>query len=90
MGAYVGAGGMLLHLAEPLDPLYAKQLAKGDLRPATVEEEAGQAPSRPASSAGVGQWRDWAVETGMPKHEAMGMSKKQLMEYAESLDEDKG
>lgn len=87
MGAYVGAGGMLLHLDEPLDPLYAKQLAKGDLRHATVEEEAGQAPGRPSQSASVGQWREWAVESGLPRHEVEGMSKKQLQTYAESLDE---
>lgn len=87
MGAYIGAGGMLLHLDEPLNPLYAKQLAKGDLRPATEQEEKGEAPGQPAENATVSQWRDWAIKTGLPKHEVSGMAKKQLIEYADSLGE---
>lgn len=106
VGIYVGEGGILLHLDEsrpgsPADPLMAKQLAKGALRPASVSElealanalaaaEEGKGKlvvivqGRPATSASVGQWRDWAISTGMPKYEAEGMSKKALLMWADA------
>lgn len=88
VGAYVGAGGSLVHLDEsrpgmPADPLMAKQLAKGSLRLATEPEAAGEAPSKPAGSAPVAQWREWAVANGLPPYEAEGMTKKALLLWAD-------
>jgi hypothetical protein len=93
VGTYVGEGGILLHLDEskpgmPADPLMAKQLAKGTLRRADDTELEADAKGevvhgRPATSASVGQWRDWAITQGLAKYEAEGMSKKALLLWAD-------
>lgn len=98
VGTYVGEGGILLHLDEsrpgtPADPLMAKQLAKGALRAADDTELEADAKGevvhgRPATTAPVGQWREWAIGQGLPKHEAADMSKKALLMWADMGTED--
>lgn len=94
-GAYVGDGGILMHLTEskpgqPANEHMAKQLAKGTLRPASVPEAAGEAPSRPATSATVAQWREWAIGAGLPAYEVEGMSKKAILLWADPDAESEG
>lgn len=91
VGAYVGDGGIVIHLDQaksgvPADPLMAKQFAKGTLRLATdaEAETEGVVHGKPSSNALVGVWRDWAISNGLPKYEAEGMSKKALMLWADS------
>lgn len=91
---YQGAGGMRLHLDEPLSPQMAEQVRKGHLVPvgddvAAAEPEAPEAqtaPERPAATAKVDEWRTYAVSLGMPEDDAKAATKAELQEYAAVAD----
>ena len=98
---YQGAGGLRLHLDEPLSPQMADQVAKGHLVPvdgetAEPEEEAPQAPvaadpeapaSKPNANSRVDEWRAYAISLGMPEEDAADATKKDLQEYVQVVED---
>ncbi|MGW4822524.1 hypothetical protein ACWEP4_26910 [Streptomyces sp. NPDC004227] len=95
---YQGAGGLRLHLDEPLSPQMADQIARGHLVPVDDEPEpaeesapeAGefgdgeQAPvKRPSANSKVDDWRAYAVHLGMPEDEAAAATKADLQEWVQ-------
>lgn len=94
---YVGAGGMRVHLDEPLSDEMAKQVAKGQLHPviepAPAEEDAEQpAPDpveaeRPAKNAPVADWRAYAVALGMEADDAKDATKAECQDYVQVVED---
>jgi hypothetical protein len=90
---YVGAGGMRLHLDEPLSDEMAKQVAKGQLHPVvdSAADEDGQQTlpggevERPAKNASVDKWRAYAASLGMDGAE--DATKAECQDYVQVLDE---
>lgn len=93
---YQGAGGLRLHLDEPLSPQMDDQIRKGHLVPVAAdasEEEAsteqtpqtpaGDEPKRPAANAKVDDWRAYAVSLGMPEDEARAATKAELIDWVD-------
>jgi hypothetical protein len=96
---YQGAGGLRLHLDEPLSPQMEEQVRKGHLVPvnddAAVEEpveETSQGPvepqgdddlKRPAGNAKVDDWRAYAVALGMSEDEAKASTKAELVDWVD-------
>jgi hypothetical protein len=89
---YQGAGGLRLHLDEPLSDEMAKQVAKGHLVPVAdpvAEESEKEAPEsdpgddakRPNANSPVADWRAYAVSLGMSEEDAAGATKKDCQEY---------
>jgi len=92
---YQGAGGMRLHLDEPLSDEMAKQVAIGHLVPVNEEaseqeEESPQAPAssdpdapaaKPNANSKVDDWRAYAVSLGMSEEDAAAATKKDCQEY---------
>lgn len=64
---YVGAGGMRLHLDEPLDPVMAAQVDRGELRPADGDE-AGFDPDRGVEPQVVQNGADAPAATRVGSH----------------------
>lgn len=102
MGAreYQGAGGLRLHLDEPLSDEMAKQVAKGHLvpvdgEPATEEPVEPQSPAvepdgdakRPNANSPVADWRAYAVSLGMPEEDALTATKKDCQEYVQVVED---
>ncbi|WP_329376043.1 hypothetical protein [Streptomyces sp. NBC_01483] len=95
---YIGAGGMRLHLDEPLSDEMAKQVAKGQLQPAVepAAEDVQDAPpastdgevERPAKNASVDKWRAYAAARGMD--DAESATKTECQDYVQVLDEAAG
>lgn len=93
---YQGAGGLRLHLDEPLSDEMAKQVAKGHLVPVAepVDEETPQVPEvdpgddakRPNANSPVADWRAYAVSLGMSEEDADGATKKDCQEYVAVAD----
>lgn len=112
---YVGAGGMRLHLDEPLNPEMAAQFERGDLRLAEdgepgldpdrkvqpqVIQNGADAPAatrvgrsvrspeeRPSLEAHAGAWATHAVRLGLLATKASTMSKAQLVEWVDAVEE---
>ncbi|MEV8398815.1 hypothetical protein [Streptomyces niveus] len=96
---YVGAGGLRLHLDEPLSDEMAKQVAKGHLAPVDggqVEPVAPKAPEstdsdapvgKPSANAKVDDWRAYAVSLGMDEGDAAAATKKDLQEYVQVVED---
>ncbi|MEV4041428.1 hypothetical protein [Streptomyces sp. NPDC049744] len=112
---YVGAGGMRLHLDEPLDPMMAAQVDRGELRlvedgeplfdpdrgvqPQVIQHGADApaatrvgrnvhaAPERPDVGAHAGAWATYAVSHGLLATKASTMSKQQLIEWVQAVEE---
>lgn len=88
---YQGAGGLRLHLDEPLSDEMAKQLAKGHLAPvdgdAPEQVDAPEASdldapaAKPNANSPVADWRAYAVSLGMAEEDAAGATKKDCQEY---------
>lgn len=95
MGAreYQGAGGLRLHLDDPLSPEMEKQVARGHLVPveasaSTEELSSPTAPSgKPAATAKVDDWRAYAVTLGMSEEDAASATKKECQEYAQVVED---
>lgn len=112
---YVGAGGMRLHLDEPLAPEMAAQVDRGELRlvgdgdpqfdpdrgvepqvighgadaPAAtrVGRNVPGTPERPDVDAHPGAWATYAVRLGLLATKATSMSKQQLIEWVEAVED---
>ena len=91
---YIGAGGMRLHLDEPLSDEMAKQLANGQLHlvvEASAMEDGQQAlpaggeVDRPAKNASVDKWRAYAAFRGMDGAE--DATKAECQDYVQVLDD---
>ncbi|MFB7707888.1 hypothetical protein [Streptomyces sp. NPDC056105] len=94
---YQGAGGLRLHLDEPLSPQMEEQVRKGHLVPVeadtpvaepvedgTPQEPAGDGePKRPTANSKVDDWRAYALSLGMPEDEAAGATKAELQGWVE-------
>lgn len=97
---YQGAGGLRLHLDEPLSDEMAKQVARGHLvlvdgeapeaeEPSTSTESDGDA-KRPNANSPVADWRAYAVSLGMPEEEAAAATKKECQEYVQVVEDAHG
>lgn len=91
---YQGAGGLRLHLDDPLSPEMEKQVARGHLVPvdagADAENPAGSpgVPSgKPAATAKVDDWRAYAVSLGMSEEDAATATKKDCQEYVQVVED---
>ena len=96
---YVGAGGLRLHLDDPLSPQMAEQLAKGRLHLVPTEDDGdnvqetspanGDGPGaeveRPAKNAPVDKWRAYAASRGMDGAE--DATKAECQDYVQVLDD---
>ncbi|MFJ8929239.1 hypothetical protein ACIRLA_21940 [Streptomyces sp. NPDC102364] len=97
---YQGAGGLRLHLDEPLSPQMAEQVSKGHLvpvsndasaePPATVDPADPDEPKRPTANAKVDDWRAYAVSLGMSEDEAQSSTKADLQEWVEVAENAQG
>lgn len=99
---YQGAGGLRLHLDEPLAPEMVKQVARGHLVPVDgeapeleqAEASKGGAPDapleKPAANAKVDDWRAYAASLGMPEDEAAAATKKDCQEYVQVVEDADG
>ncbi|MGW0581352.1 hypothetical protein ACWD25_36635 [Streptomyces sp. NPDC002920] len=102
---YQGAGGLRLHLDEPLSDEMAKQVAKGHLVPVVdespAEEERPKAPvgdgdgagadvKRPNANSKVDDWRAYAVSLGMPEEEAAPATKADLQDWVKVFEDANG
>lgn len=99
---YQGAGGLRLHLDEPLSDEMAKQVARGHLVPVdgdAPEPEQAETPEgndpgapleKPAAGAKVDDWRAYAVSLGMPEDEAATATKKDCQEYVQVVEDANG
>lgn len=95
---YRGAGGLSLHLDEPLSGEMAKQVTRGHLvpvdggapapaEPKTPEPVDPNTPAgKPAPAAKVDDWRAYAVSLGMSEDDAAAATKKDLQEYVQVAD----
>ncbi|MFE0692912.1 hypothetical protein [Streptomyces sp. NPDC058869] len=97
---YQGAGGLRLHLDDPLSPEMEKQVARGHLVPVveasgTDAEAANGADAdtpaassgKPATTAKVDDWRAYAVTLGMSEEDAAAATKKDCQEYAQVVED---
>lgn len=94
---YQGAGGLRLHLDEPLSDEMAKQVARGHLFPvdgdAPEPEQAPKSPEtagpaeKPMANAKVDDWRAYAVSLGMPEEDAAAATKKDCQEYVQVVED---
>lgn len=90
---YQGAGGLRLHLDDPLSPEMEKQVARGHLVPveasgSTEEPNSPAAPSgKPATTAKVDDWRAYAVSLGMSEEDAASATKKDCQDYAQVVED---
>lgn len=96
---YQGAGGLRLHLDEPLSDEMAKQVARGHLVPVdgdAVEPEEMEAPApadpnapavKPNANSKVDDWRAYAVSLGMPEEDAVAATKKECQEYVQVVED---
>lgn len=112
---YIGAGGMRLHLDEPLSPEMAAQVDKGELRlagdgeprfdpdrgvePQVIQHGADApaatrvgrsvpaAPERPDVDAHAGAWATYAVRNGLLATKAATMTKAQLIEWVQAVED---
>ncbi|MFJ3141719.1 hypothetical protein ACIPJM_04610 [Streptomyces halstedii] len=98
---YVGAGGMHLHLDDPLSPEMAKQVQRGhlvpvadpeptpDSEPETPTPDPGQGggTKRPTANAKVDDWRAYALSLGMPEDDAKTATKVECQEYAQVVED---
>ncbi|MCZ4506919.1 hypothetical protein O3Q52_01585 [Streptomyces sp. ActVer] len=97
---YQGAGGLRLHLDEPLSDEMAKQVARGHLVPVDGEApelEESSAPAepdgdakRPNANSPVADWRAYAVSLGMPEEEAATATKKECQEHVQVVEDAQG
>lgn len=112
---YMGAGGMRLHLDEPLDPMMAAQVDRGELRlvedgdpefdpdrdvePQVIRHGADAPaatrvglnvpglPERPDVDDHAGAWATYAVRLGLLATKASTMSRQQLIEWVEAVED---
>ncbi|WP_416476948.1 hypothetical protein [Streptomyces sp. LKA04] len=112
---YVGAGGMRLHLDEPLAPEMAAQVDRGELRlvedgepsfdpdrdvePQVIRHGADapaatrrgkivhSSPERPDRDDHPGQWATYAVSLGLLATKASTMSRQQLIEWVQAVED---
>ena len=112
---YIGAGGMRLHLDEPLNPVMAAQVDRGELRlaedgdplldpdrsvqPQVIQHGADApaatrvgrsvpaTPERPSVDAHTGAWATYAVRLGLLATKASTMSKTQIIEWVEAVED---
>lgn len=102
---YQGAGGLRLHLDEPLSDEMAKQVARGhlvlvdggDSEPEQAETPEEMGPTDPAVQAGkpsanakVDDWRAYAVSLGMSKDDAASATKKDCQDYVQVVEDANG
>jgi hypothetical protein len=102
---YRGAGGLLLHLDEPLSDEMAKQVARGHLVPVDGEQPEPEpaddletpdpvdpdAPAaKPNANSKVDDWRAYAASLGMPEEDAATATKKDCQEYVQVVDDANG
>lgn len=99
---YQGAGGLRLHLEEPLSDEMAKQVARGHLVPVADAEQAPEpeAPAsspespadvqRPAANAKVDEWRAYAVSLGMSEDDAKTATKADCQDYVTVVEQSDG
>ncbi|MEU2996902.1 hypothetical protein ABZ684_04895 [Streptomyces sp. NPDC006995] len=91
MGAreYQGAGGLRLHLDDPLSGEMAKQVARGNLVPIADASpvkpdgkgDASPELKRPGVNAKVDDWRAYAVSRGMSEDDAATATKQDCQDY---------
>jgi hypothetical protein len=96
---YRGAGGLRLHLDEPLSGEMAKQVASGHLAlvdddTAEPQEPGAPAPAdpdapvaKPNANSKVDDWRAYAVSLGMPEEDAVAATKKECQEYVQVVED---
>ncbi|MGV0096962.1 hypothetical protein [Streptomyces californicus] len=112
---YVGAGGMRVLLDEPLDPMMAAQVSRGELRlaedgdplldpdqavlpqviqygaDAPVATRVGKnvhgAAEKPEPGDHTGAWATYAVRLGLLATKASTMSRQQLVEWVDAVEE---
>ncbi|WP_329616480.1 hypothetical protein OG244_28540 [Streptomyces brevispora] len=93
---YQGAGGLRLHLDEPLSDEMAKQVARGHLVPVASADEPTestltdgvQSPLvKPSATSKVDDWRAYAVSVGMPEDAAAEATKKELQEHVQVVED---
>lgn len=112
---YVGAGGMRVLLDEPLDPMMAAQVARGELRlaedgdplldpdqavlPQVIQHGADApaatrvgknvhgTPEKPEPGDHTGAWATYAVRLGLLATKASTMSRQQLVEWVDAVEE---
>lgn len=102
---YQGAGGLRLHLDEPLSDEMAKQVARshlvpvegGDSEPGPAETPVAPDPvdpaapgGKPAANAKVDDWRAYAVSLGMSEEDAAAATKKDCQEYVQVVEDANG
>ncbi|WP_145503142.1 hypothetical protein [Streptomyces sp. CFMR 7] len=86
---YQGAGGLRLHLDDPLSGEMAKQVARGhlvliaDTPPVKPEANGDASPAlkRPGANAKVDDWRAYAVSLGLPEDDAVTATKQDCQDY---------
>ncbi|MYW34478.1 hypothetical protein [Streptomyces sp. SID2119] len=95
---YQGAGGLRLHLDDPLSPEMEKQVARGHLVPVTDSEPAApqessapsgrhDVPKKPAANAKVDTWREYAIALGMDPDQAKDATKSDCQDYAQVVED---
>lgn len=99
---YRGAGGLSLHLDEPLSPEMQKQVAAGHLVPVegeAADQEQTETPAatspvdpdapveKPSANAKVDDWRAYAVSLGMSEEDAAAATKKDCQEYVQVIED---
>ncbi|MCX5145089.1 hypothetical protein [Streptomyces sp. NBC_00338] len=98
---YQGAGGLRLHLDEPLSDEMRKQVSRGHLvpvddapeaesekkAPAKAETVVDDAPKRPAANAKAETWQAYAVALGMDPEQAKDATKADCQDYAQVVEE---
>lgn len=96
---YQGAGGLRLHLDEPLSGEMAKQVSAGLLAPVGDEASEPESPTpadpdapveKPNANSKVDDWRAYAVSLGMPEEDAAAATKKELQEYVAVVEDADG
>ncbi|TXS34965.1 hypothetical protein [Streptomyces sp. OR43] len=98
---YQGAGGLRLHLDEPLSDEMRKQIARGHLvpvddapeaepvkkAPAKAETAVEEAPKRPGANAKAETWQAYAIALGMDPEQAKDATKADCQDYAQVVEE---
>ncbi|MFG3136124.1 hypothetical protein ACGFZA_07860 [Streptomyces sp. NPDC048211] len=97
---YRGAGGLSLHLDEPLSDEMRKQVDSGHLvpvgapevepkakAPAKQETVVDDAPKRPGANAKAETWQAYAVALGMDPEQAKDATKADCQDYAQVVEE---
>lgn len=99
---YQGAGGLRLHLDEPVSPQMEDQIRKGHLVPVDGEaveaetpvepkvDDPGTSVKKPNANSKVDDWRAYAVSLGMPEDEAGDATKADLQEWVKVAEGDGG